>query len=59
MVESRPISKLKHWVVEEILHRRSELDVEAEAASIEAVEPLMEEAEAAVEEPLADPEAEE
>jgi small subunit ribosomal protein S17 len=58
MVESRPISKRKHWVVEEILHRQSELEVEAEAASIEADEPILELAEE-VEESMADPEAEE
>lgn len=56
MVESRPISKLKHWVVEEILSRQSEL--EAEAASIEAEEPVIEAA-AEVEEAVADLEAEE
>jgi small subunit ribosomal protein S17 len=41
MVESRPISKRKHWVIEEILHRRTEAEVEA--ASIEAVVPVIEE----------------
>ncbi len=41
MVESKPISKMKRWVVEEILHRQSE--VEVEAASVEAVEPELEE----------------
>ena len=56
MVESRPISKLKHWVVEEILHRQSEL--ETEAASVEAEEPMIE-AVAEVEEAVADLEAEE
>jgi small subunit ribosomal protein S17 len=56
MIESRPISKLKHWVVEEILHRQSE--VEAEAASVEAVEPIIE-AVAKLEEAAADLEAEE
>ena len=40
MIESRPISKLKHWVVEEILHRQSE--IETEAASVEAEEPVIE-----------------
>ncbi len=33
MIESRPISKRKRWVVEEILHRQSELE-----ASVSAVE---------------------
>jgi small subunit ribosomal protein S17 len=42
MVESRPISKMKRWVVEEILHRQSELEVEA--ASVVAVEPVLKEA---------------
>jgi small subunit ribosomal protein S17 len=40
MVESRPISKRKRWVVEEILTRQTE--VELEAAAIEAVEPVLE-----------------
>ena len=39
MVESRPISKMKRWVVEEILHRQSELEVEA--ASIITAEPVL------------------
>lgn len=34
MIESRPISKRKRWVVEEILQRQSELE-----ASVSAVEP--------------------
>ncbi|MGB2894839.1 MAG: 30S ribosomal protein S17 [Anaerolineales bacterium] len=33
MIESRPISKQKRWVVEEILHRQTELE-----ASVSAVE---------------------
>ena len=33
MIESRPISKRKRWVVEEILHRQTELE-----ASVSAVE---------------------
>jgi hypothetical protein len=33
MIESRPISKRKRWVVEEILQRQSELE-----ASVSAVE---------------------
>jgi small subunit ribosomal protein S17 len=41
IVESRPISKRKHWVIEEILHRRTEAEVEA--ASIEAAIPVIEE----------------
>jgi small subunit ribosomal protein S17 len=41
MVESQPISKRKRWVVEEILHRQTE--VEVEAASVEAIEPELEE----------------
>jgi small subunit ribosomal protein S17 len=41
MVESRPISKMKRWVVEEILHRQSELEVEA--ASVVAEEPVLKE----------------
>ena len=42
MVESRPISKMKRWVVEEILHRQSEAEVEA--ASVVAEEPELVEA---------------
>lgn len=41
MVESRPISKMKRWVVEEILKRQSEADVEA--ASVVADEPDLDE----------------
>jgi small subunit ribosomal protein S17 len=41
MVESRPISKMKRWVVEEILKRQSEADVEA--ASVVADEPVLDE----------------
>ncbi len=41
MVESRPISKRKRWVVEEILHRQSEAEVEA--ATVVAAEPVLEE----------------
>lgn len=41
MVESRPISKNKRWVVEEILRRKSEIEVEA--ASVVAVEPIVDE----------------
>ncbi|MCK5054177.1 MAG: 30S ribosomal protein S17 [Anaerolineales bacterium] len=33
IIESRPISKRKRWVVEEVLHRRTELE-----ASVSAVE---------------------
>jgi small subunit ribosomal protein S17 len=56
MVESRPISKMKRWVVEEILYRQSELEVEA--ASVVAEEPVLKET-AEVEEADATEEAEE
>lgn len=56
MVESKPISKNKHWVVEEILDRQTEAEVEA--AAVEAEVPVIEEVVAA-EEPPADVEAEE
>ena len=34
MVESRPLSKRKRWVVEQVLHKASDVDVEAEAQEI-------------------------
>jgi small subunit ribosomal protein S17 len=50
MVESRPISKHKHWVVEEILDRRTEAEVEAAGveAAVPAIEEIMEETETPV-----------
>jgi small subunit ribosomal protein S17 len=57
MVESRPISKRKRWVVEEILHRQTEAEVEA--AAVEAIEPVLEdEAEKVVDEAPVSEEAE-
>ena len=44
MIESRPISKRKRWVVEEILHRQSEL--EASVSAIETEDEVDVEAEA-------------
>lgn len=35
MIESRPISKRKRWVVEEILHRQSELEASVSAIDTE------------------------
>ncbi|MCK5317292.1 MAG: 30S ribosomal protein S17 [Anaerolineales bacterium] len=35
MIESRPISKRKRWVVEEILQRQSELEASVSAAETE------------------------
>jgi small subunit ribosomal protein S17 len=35
MIESRPMSKRKRWVVEEILHRQSELEASVSAAETE------------------------
>jgi small subunit ribosomal protein S17 len=37
MVESRPISKRKRWVVEEILRRQTELEVTAQSVETEVV----------------------
>jgi small subunit ribosomal protein S17 len=37
MVESRPISKRKRWVVEEILRRQTELEVTAQSVETEIV----------------------
>ncbi len=34
IVESRPLSKRKRWVIEQILHKASEADVQAEAQEI-------------------------
>ncbi|TFH37733.1 MAG: 30S ribosomal protein S17 [Anaerolineales bacterium] len=56
MVESRPISKNKHWVIEEVLQRQSELEIKA--AGVEAEEPMIALA-SEVEEPMAEVEAEE
>ncbi len=44
MIESRPMSKRKRWVVEEILHRQSEL--EASVSAVETEEEMDVEAEA-------------
>jgi small subunit ribosomal protein S17 len=44
MIESRPISKRKRWVVEEILQRQSEL--EASVSAVETQEEVDVEAEA-------------
>jgi small subunit ribosomal protein S17 len=34
MVESRPLSKRKRWVIEKVLHKASEVEVEAETQEI-------------------------
>lgn len=34
MVESRPLSKRKRWVIEQILHKASEVEVEAKTQEI-------------------------
>jgi len=44
MIESRPISKRKRWVVEEILHRQTEL--EASVSTVETEDEVDLEAEA-------------
>lgn len=41
MVESRPLSKRKRWVVETILHRATEAEVAANASDV-AEEPMVE-----------------
>jgi len=41
MVESRPISKKKRWVVETILHRATEAEVAANASDV-VEEPMVE-----------------
>lgn len=41
MVESRPISKKKRWVVETILHRATEADIDANASEV-VEEPMVE-----------------
>ena len=41
MVESRPISKKKRWVVETILHRATEADIAANASEV-VEEPMVE-----------------
>jgi len=38
IVESRPLSKRKHWVVEEVLTRGGEVTAELMAAEAEALE---------------------
>jgi len=44
MVESRPLSKRKRWVIEEVLLKVSQVDVQAEAQEIEGLpEPEAEE----------------
>lgn len=37
MVESRPISKRKRWVVEQIIHRQTEVEVTAQAVETQDV----------------------
>lgn len=57
IVESRPISKRKRWVVQEVLRRASEAEVTASTLETLADEPLLE-LEQEVEEPAEEMESE-
>ncbi|NIS79306.1 MAG: 30S ribosomal protein S17 [Anaerolineales bacterium] len=57
IVESRPLSKRKRWVVQEILKRKSEVEVIASRVEVFADDPTLE-TEEATEEASEDPEPE-